>query len=551
MGSLRLLNARIVDGTGAPARPGSVLVRDDVIAEVGANPEARAGDGDSGAGCADHRTLDVRGQVVCPGFIDVHTHADFALSAAPRAWPMLRQGVTTLVVGNCGFSPFPLAAGTSGLLAEAAGFLDDGVPWGAWDDAAGFVRHLEALPLGPNVGFLVGHGAVRIAAMGFARRAPTRTEIATMQVLVAEAMQAGALGLSTGLIYAPGSAAESDELERLARVVGRFGGFYASHLRSEGAALLEAVDEALTVGTTARVPVQLSHLKALGAENEHQLAPVLARIDRAAVAGLDVLADQYPYTATSTSLSVVLPPWALEGGADAARARMADPVVRQHVRATIVAQDPAALRAGLRAFQPDQVVVADAPGELAAYRGLDLVAVARARGQEPVDAALDLFLAGGSAVTTVTHAMSESGIAAVMRDPRVMVASDGWTLRTEPRGTPHPRSAGTFARVLGRYVRERAVLGLEEAVRRMTSLPARRLGAAGAGRGVLRPGAAADLVVFDPDRVRDQATFTAPGRGPVGISHVVVGGRLAVEDGQDTGVRAGRVLRGRHARARS
>lgn len=526
---LKLVRARVVDGTGNPWFRADVGIHGDRITAVGDLSTAAA-----------TRTIDVDDRVLAPGFVDLHTHADFTLPVYPRASSMVRQGVTTQLLGNCGFSPFPVRDDSLALLRDYSAFIDGGLAWGQWHDVPGYVAHLFAEGLVPNVALQVGHGALRIAAMGFEPRAPKPDELADMERLLADALAGGAVGLSTGLTYAPGSYSDTDELVALARVVARFGGFYSSHVRGEGYTLVEGTEEALAVGRRAGLPVQLSHHKAIGRGNWHKVDTTLALLDRARADGQDVLADQYPYTAGSTTLAVLLPRWTMEHGIEGALHLLDDPASRARIRDQIARQDPDDLRNGQREFHPEDVVVADVPADLREHRGRTIQELARDRGEEPVDTALYLLRAGGGAVLTIVHGMSEDVVDRIMQHPAVAIASDGWTLSPEAGGTPHPRSYGTYPRVLGRYVRERRVLRLEDAVRKMTSLPAQRLGLR--DRGLLRPGTAADLVVVDPERVLDRATFEAPHQYAEGIDVVVVNGQVVVDDGVETTARPGRLL---------
>jgi N-acyl-D-amino-acid deacylase len=521
---LVIRNARIVDGTANPWFRGDVGLEGDRITRVG-----------DLAGVASRRTIDVEGAVVAPGFIDLHTHSDFTLPVFPRAEAMVRQGVTTQLVGNCGFSPFPVAPGGAESLRAYAAAFDAGLSW-AWNDAAGYAAHLEGLPLACNVALQVGHGAVRVAVMGFDDRPPTPSELTQMQRLVARAFDQGVFGLSTGLIYVPGAYARTDELVALAQVAGAYGGFYSTHVRGEGDTLVEAIAEAIEIGRLAGLPVQLSHHKAAGRRNWGRVETTLAMIDRARAAGQDVLADQYPYVAGSTTLAAIMPAWAMRGGIEGMMARLADPTVRERIRAE--------LSAGPRELDLSAIVISAVPeGPNKAYEGMRLADIAAARGEDPVETALHLLETERGGVQMVVFSMAEEDVRRVMRHPAVAIASDGWTLSPAAGGRPHPRSYGTYARVLGKYVREEGILRLEEAVRKMTSLPAQRLRLF--DRGIIRPGAAADLVVFDPERIEDRATFEAPHQFCAGVSYVVVCGQMIVEDGQDTGLAAGRVLRHR------
>ena len=514
----------MLDGLGTPAFTADVAVDGGHVVGIGAHL------GPAG------RTLAADGLAVAPGFIDLHTHADFTLSRFPRADAMVRQGVTTLVVGNCGFSPFPVTRERSAVVREWSSFLDGGLD--GWTDLQEYAAHLASLPLACNVALLVGHGAVRIATMGLDDRVPTAAELDRMEALVAEAMEGGAFGLSYGLIYPPSSYAETAELVQLARVVARYGGFVALHIRSEAERLVEGVGEALSIGRTAGVGVQISHHKAQGRRNWGRVTATLRMIDGARRAGQDVLADAYPYVASSTTINTLLPAWALEGGPDRLRARLGDEAVRTSIRTELLLA-PSGDRT--REIRPDAILISRVPdGPAKQYEGSRLSEVGELLRREPVDALLDLLMLAPGGMQMVHFAMSEDDVRRILAHPAVAIASDGWTSHPDAGGLPHPRSYGTFARVLGKYVREDGSLTLEEAVRKMTSLPAQRLGLA--DRGVLRAGAAADIVVFDPVAVRDLATFEDPHQMCEGVRHVMVGGALVIEDGEDTGAVAGRVL---------
>lgn len=519
---LIIRGARVLDGTGNPWFRADVGIEGGRIARLGDlwGAPARA-------------TVDAGGRCLAPGFIDIHTHSDFTLPRFPRGESMLAQGVTTEVTGNCGLTPYPVAPGRLDLLQHYTAFMGSQLTW-EWRSTADFLAYLDSLPLAQNVVSQVGHGSVRIAAMGFDQRAPTAAELEQMQRLVAEAMEQGAFGLSSGLIYTPGTYADTEELVVLCRVVARYGGFYSTHLRSEGDGLVPAVAEALAIGQAAGLPVQLSHHKAMGPANWGKVQTTLAMVDAARADGADVTLDQYPYTGSSTSFLAFLPTWALAGGVDALLGRLTDPALRQRIRDETEATRP---------MDWDKVLVAGGRGELArSLAGLSVAAVAARLGcRSGADAGLDLLLAEGGPFPIIRFGMSEADVERVMQHPHVMIASDGYALAPAEGGRPHPRSYGTFARVLGRYVREEGHLTLEEAIRKMTSLPAQRLGLW--DRGLIRPGCAADLVLFRPEAVAERATFQEPHQFATGIDGVWVNGIQVWVEGRDTGAPAGRVLR--------
>ncbi|HUZ70862.1 MAG TPA: D-aminoacylase [Candidatus Saccharimonadales bacterium] len=530
-GSLLLRGGRVIDGSGAPARIADVAVRDGMVTAVGP-----ALDVPSGA-----VVVEVSDLVVAPGFIDLHTHCDFTLPRYPRADAMVRQGVTTIVTGNCGSTPYPIDPDRAGLLRDSTAHLGTSLRWN-WRDAAGYADILDAEPLALNVVLLVGHTSIRIAAMGFERRPPTERELMNMRGLVTDAMEQGCAGLSSGLIYSPGSYAERAELVALASVAAEHGGFYATHMRNEGPALLTAVEEALAIASSSGAGLQLSHHKVLGRSNWGLTERSLARIGEAQAAGMDVLLDQYPYDATSTTLTALLPTWMLEGGIASMQARLHNDETRAAARAEML-NGPTDGRPK-RDFEPDTVTIASIHGgRRNDFEGRTIADLAQAERREPVDCFLDLLADEGGGIEVVIAAIGEDDIRRVMRNPTVAVASDGWTLSPDAGGTPHPRSYGTFARVLGHYSRDEAVIPIEEAVRKMTSLPAQRLGMT--NRGLVRPGARADLVVFDPTTVIDRATYEQPHQFCGGVYAVFVDGTAVVRDGVDTGAVAGAVLRRR------
>jgi N-acyl-D-amino-acid deacylase len=524
---IKIAGGRLIDGTGAPARRGDVGIVGDAITAVGDLGREPAG-----------RTIDATGLTVTPGFIDMHSHSDWRLWGNPRAESKIRQGVTTEVVGNCGFSPAPVTDTGRGEMPGFALYLSPGMDF-RWSGMGEFLRGYEDRGIALNVAQLIGHGTVRLGAMGFARRPPTAAELATMERLVDESMAQGAVGLATGLIYAPGSFAATEEVIALGRRVAAHGGFYASHIRGEGKTLLDAVAEAIRVGADGGLPVQVSHIKAAGRPHWGRVKDALALIDRARAAGQDVMADVYPYTASSTTLRTLLPDWALEGGIEAMLGRLRDPAARAKVRADLTGGSPILLRG----LEWDDIMIAYAAARPEA-QGRRLGEIAAAWGQDPLDAAMDLILAESGKGYMILFQLDEADLRRALAHPEVMIGSDGSSLAAEgplAAGKPHPRSYGTFPRVLGRYAREESVVTLEEAVRKMTTMPARRLGLR--DRGVLAAGAKADVVAFDASSVRDLATYEEPHRYAAGIHHVLVNGRVVIAGGEHTGALPGRVLR--------
>ena len=498
--ALLIRNARIIDGTGNPWYRGSIAVEGGRIAAVGPNLELPAG-----------RVIDAGNLVISPGFIDLHNHCDTGLFENPDAENFLRQGVTTLIGGPDG---------------EGAA------------DMSSYLARLDSLKLSLNVCFTVGHNAVRTKVMGLTDRAPTPEELAEMKRLVARAMQAGAVGLSTGLEYVPGVYSTTEEGIELARVSASYGGFYTSHIRDEELGLLSAVREVIRIAKEAGTPANITHFKAFGWKMWGQSAEALQLVDEAREAGLDVTCDLYPYSAAYTGLEILFPPWSLAGGRDSLLARLADQAPRRKIDEALLVK----LEEYCYQDDPAQIAVARCAFDTA-LEGKTLRGILEERGSPPelpqtVQLVIELQQKGGA--DCIYHCMSDEDVERIMRHPASLIASDGEVIRFGS-GVPHPRSYGTFPRVLAEYVRNRHVLSLEEAVRKLTSLPAQRAGLT--GRGLIYPGAEADLVLFDPERVADRSTFADPHQYPAGIETVIVNGEVVFENGGLTGAHPGRVLR--------
>lgn len=523
-------SAKIVDGSGNPW----------YRADVGVDGERIAAIGDLGRARAD-QVLDGAGLVVAPGFIDIHTHSDLPLLIDGEGQAHIQQGVTTNVLGNCGGSTAPVTDESVEAMSRQLAEIDESTCWD-WRSMGQYLDRLERQGVSVNVVPLVGQGTIRGAVMGYADRPPTAAELERMCDLVSGAMADGAFGLSSGLIYVPGSYAATEELIALARVVAGWGGIYASHIRGENDTLLPAVAEAIQIGREAGLPVQIAHMKAMGRHMWGKSADSLRMVDEARADGVDVTCDQYPYNASATGLGAYLPSWVHVGGPEALRERLRQPEVRAHVKHDILhgVEGWTSLHKGVGWDNTMVTRVASDP----TLEGLTVSEVARRRGVDDFDAAFDLLLENDGRVSVVYFTIGDEDIERIMRHPSVMIGSDSSAIAAQgvlARGKPHPRTFGTFARVLGEYVRERQTLTLEQAIRKMTSLPAGRLGLH--DRGLLRPGMKADLVLFDPSTVADRATYTEPCQYPMGIAHVMVNGRLTVSGGRHLGVRAGAVLR--------
>ncbi|MBI2154765.1 MAG: D-aminoacylase [Candidatus Rokubacteria bacterium] len=525
----KIEGATVVDGTGAPGFRADVGITGEVIAAVGDLSREPAG-----------TTLRASGLTLAPGFIDIHSHSDWRLWANRRAESKIRQGVTTEVVGNCGFSPAPVNPSFREDLRGFALYVPEGMDF-SWQSVEEYLTRFDHGGCALNVIQLLGHGTLRIAAMGFARRKPTDRELAHMKRLVAESLEGGAWGISTGLIYAPGSYGETDEIVELARVAGRHRGFYASHIRGEAANLLNSITEAITIGREGELPVQVSHIKAAGRPHWGKVKDALALIDAARAEGLDVTADVYPYTASSTTLRTLLPGWALEGGVEAMLGRLQNPAERARLRAEVEAgkkgEEDLVANAGW-----DGIMIAYAPGSRE-VEGKRLSEIAKERGVAPMDAVMDLLLASRGKVYMILFQLDEADLRLALAHPHVMIGSDGSALATHGelgQGKLHPRSYGTFPRVLARYWRDERLLSVEQAVHKMTGLPATKLGLK--DRGVIRVGAKADLVAFNGRTVADRATYEEPYQYAAGIEYVLVNGRLVIKGGEHTGSLPGRVL---------
>lgn len=509
-----ITGGRIVDGTGNPWYAGDVAIRDGRVVAIGPLCSSSSGDARAGSSCAAKakRVIDAKGLYVAPGFIDVHSHSEGGIQSQGTAANYLFDGVTSLVSGNCGGSETELAATFAKLRAQGISI---------------------------NYSTLIGHNSVRAAVMGREQRDPTPDEQAKMEALVEQAMREGAVGFSTGLLYIPGTYSKTPEVVGLARAAAKHNGIYATHMRNEEDAIVAAIEEALHIGREAGIPVEISHFKIANQKKFGFSKETIALVERARAAGLDVTVDQYPYTAASTNLGILLPSWAHAGGRDELLKRLADPATRKR----IAADAKLMINNKYGRKKLDYAVVANAAWDRS-LEGKSISQISKERGRKnkleaEIETVMEIMEKGSPGM--VYHLMDERDVEQILKYPYTMVAADGGIVEFG-RGTPHPRSYGANARVLSRYVREKKTLRLEEAIRKMTSLPAQRFRLS--ERGVLRPGMWADVVVFDTAKVRDAATFEKPHAYSEGFAFVLVNGTVVIEGGAHTNARPGQLLLG-------
>ena len=522
---LLIRGGRIIDGTGDPSIETDVVISDGVIAAVGR----------IGAETVAHVTIDATGLVVCPGFIDMHAHSDLAVITEPEHLAKVSQGVTTEVIGQDGLGYAPVDHTVlADLRVRLRGWNGEprSVGW-EWRSVSDYLDVLDGSAV--NVAYLVPHGTLRLLVMGAAARPPTHGEMEGMKDLVGLAMTEGAFGLSTGLTYAPAMHAADDELGALCGVVAHAGGYYAPHHRNYGSHALEGYADCIALGEQTGVAVHLTHAH-LGFEvNRGRADDLLSMVDEARRRGVDVTLDSYPYLAGATYVHSLLPGWAQEGDVDVIIDRLTDGSVRDRLRSELERGTPGSQ--GIPIDWSSVVVsgVSEAGNE--PIVGLSIEAISKERREDPVDVYVDLLISDRLGASCLMHIGNEENVRAIMQHPFHMAGSDGLLVGQRP----HPRAYGTFPRYLGHYSRDLQVVPLEEMVRKMTSLPARRLGLG--DRGVIREGLAADVVCFDPVEVRDTATYDDPRRLPEGIPHVIVNGRQVIADGKHTGQLPGRALR--------
>jgi N-acyl-D-amino-acid deacylase len=528
---LLIRNGDIYDGSGGPALTGDIGIRGDRIVCVAACPAGAAA-----------KTIDAKGKAVSPGFINMLSWSTESLIQDGRGQSELRQGVTLQVMGE-GSSMGPLTPEMKAAETRRQGDIKFEIQWTTLDE---YLRFLERKGISPNVASFVGAATVREHVLGEGDVDPTPEQLAAMRALVVQAMEDGALGVGSSLIYAPGTFAETDELAALVTEAGRCGGMYISHIRSEGSRLLEAIDELIEISRRSGAPAEIYHLKASGKDNWNKLDAALARIEAARAAGLRITTDMYAYPASSTGLDAAMPTWVQAGGVEQWIARLKDPATRVRVIAEMRSGTPSFENLQKGAGAEGTLLVGFKNPKLKHLTGKTLADVARDRGVSPEDAAIDLVIEDGSRVQVVYFSMLEANVARQVALPYMSFGSDAAAQAPEPPFTlssTHPRAYGNFARLLAKYVREEKRLTLAEAVRRLSALPAHNLGLR--ERGMLKPGYYADVVVFDPATIQDHATFEKPHQFATGVSEVVVNGQLALSAGEPADARPGRVVRGR------
>ena len=519
---LVIKNGTVVDGIGNKGYKADIGILGEHIKKVGNLQKAKA-----------KAVLDATDRIISPGFIDIHTHTDSDILINPKAESKIRQGVTTELAGNCGGSAFPMKQPLSDSAKRRAERLNITIDW---TDLKGFHSAIAKKGTAVNHATLIGQGTVRSYVMGEDQREPTAEEMEKMKKIVAEAMEQGAFGISSGLEYTPSGFADTPELIELCKIVAGFGGFYATHIRSEDRAVLEAVGEAIHIAEAANLPLQIAHFKAVGSTNWWKLPKMFDLVERAAERGLLVTVDRYPYIAFSTGLSIIFPQWALDGGMDKLIARLKDKEIRQSMKADTLKK--------LVGYGWEKIVISNVKKDNNKHLiGKNIGEAAAEKNIDPYEFACDLIVDEGRDVSHIGFGMNEETTEAVLKHPLAMLGSDGSSLAPYgplSEGKPHPRNYGAFPRFLGYYVREKKILSLPQAIKKISSMPAAKMGLS--DRGSIKKDSFADVVIFDPLNIADKATFIDPHQYPVGIDYVIVNGTVVVDHGKHTGKLPGKIL---------
>jgi len=522
---LIISGGHIFDGLGKEAIKADIGISGNFIKEIGKISNARG-----------KSVINAKDLAICPGFIDAHDHSDVQLLVNPKAESSIRQGITTLVSGNCGSSPFPIA---EEIYDETREILKEQFEINlTWLDIKGFFSRLEEEGIALNYATLVGQGSIRGASMGFNDRPPKQEELERMKMLVEENIKSGAVGLSTGLEYAPGSYALPDEITELCNVTAQLGGVYATHMRDEGDRLLESLEETIEVARETGISLQISHFKIAYPRNWHKIDQALVKIEEAKKEGISIFCDRYPYIAGSTGLSFYFPLWARQGTTDEFLARLKDPTLNSKLRAHVAEQEK-------KLGSWEKVIISSvASEENRNIQGKSVLEAAEELGKEPYDFMKDLLIEEKNRVGMVIFMMKEENLRRILAHPLVGIGTDGSAISPYGllgRGKPHPRLYGSFPRVLGKYIREEKIIPMPEMIKKMTSIVSEKFGFE--KRGVLRNGNFADIVIFNEDKVIDRANWTDPHQYPVGIEYVLVNGEIVIEKGEHTGNLPGKILR--------
>jgi N-acyl-D-amino-acid deacylase len=521
---LIIKNGIIVDGSGAPPFKADIGINGDIIVKIGDLDGVKA-----------ERVINASGLIVVPGFIDIHNHSDTDIFIVPTGDNYVMQGVTTLVIGNCGSSPAPLTDKNYNLTRNLERKLVDKLGKIPWRTFSEYLKALDSLNKSVNIVPLVGHGTIRSAVLGDENVQYTNRDLREMKDLVKEAIEAGAFGLSTGLIYIPGMFAKTQEIVELTKVVSKYGGIYATHMRNEGNRLLDAVMEAITIGIESNISVEISHLKASGIPAWGNVSKALALIEDYVRRGYDFSADAYPYTASSTGLEAVLPSWAREGGMKKLVERLSNSDIVNKIEKEM--EDYGIMEE--RYLGWDQIVIANSES-YREFEGKSISEIADKLGISPIKIVAKLLVDDDGTTSIIIHSMNENDVKDVIKHPLVAIGSDG-SVKEFGKGKPHPRNYGTYPRILAKYVRELKVISLSEAIRKMTSLPARKLKLW--DRGLIRPGFKADITIFNYYSIKDTATFENPHQYPKGIKYVIVNGVIVVEENEHTKTKPGKLLK--------